>query len=774
MIERPVEDADEDRASLKSSGKTNGAVKETLGVLQTLRRSIRRASGGKGSKVTPKADADGSESANPQPPPPSPHLSIGSAVTSPLKNMLKKKDEPDSPTQKNKTLPHSSTEPNIGSFLQRGASIRRSLFGTKKEKKQLSEGSVEEKKEENEEEKEEEVQEELEEMYNLPELPHTPLSVMQINKLIEMEVLEEAHLNLLALRQEFQREQEQSGGGSSMELAKKEKDLNILYGDLRNKLGAIVRDSNSLPSRNKALLVHVARIIQEEEKRAEEPGGLPDSWKEAWGRAVDDGVWVKVRGVHLEKREQNVSWLAVHLGLLGKTVVEDLENVRRELKWSYPPSFNVFSSYVNSYHRVVGEHLKTLEQQATELKDLHALLDWILNRYKSERIMGSLCLQADMRDESRDLQLEDGFLKRLKDKYCCRVREDTRLSLNKLIELEYEDFWKDRNNPEREDGVLNSDFHMDVWTKVKGSINASRQMDAQLEPDVTSACLLELIQFPKRFESDLRRHCDALRPQPLWTEYHITYINSFTALQQHMEDYRATCPVQVEEFSKEVKRLNTRLLQDLEDQFKDDVKLFLRRMMTRKWLTNEDDFDKLYDRTELLSQHCALMRPPNVQEFSSRLHYHVVKEYVGQLMKSNYSCKNRKHEKAANKIRQQWRDLQELFKNMESTHEWLFPLGDDLCDIIGQKNTADIKDHLQVLVEGYPDFSRKHLVAVLYFRGLLRGREHQLILQRLSELKKNQAGDKRRLLFDDMQVTVNNDCLSNLPFSCLSFLRPDN
>lgn len=208
------------------------------------------------------------------------------------------------------------------------------------------------------------------------------LPVMQINKLIEMEVLEEAHLNLLALRQEFQQDRERCGEDSPMELAKKEKDLNLLYGDLRNKINIIVRDSNSLPSRNKGLLVPVARIIQEEEKRAEEPGGLPGSWMEAWREAVGEGVQVKVESVHLERREQNASWLAVHLGLLGKTIVEDLESVKRELRWSYPPSFNVFSTYVRSYHRVIGQHLKKLEQQVTELKDLYALLDWIINRYK--------------------------------------------------------------------------------------------------------------------------------------------------------------------------------------------------------------------------------------------------------------------------------------------------------------------------------------------------------------------------------------------------------
>ncbi len=205
---------------------------------------------------------------------------------------------------------------------------------------------------------------------------------MQISKLIEKKMLEEAHLNLLALRQEFQQEQEQCGEDSPMELAKKEKDLNLLYGDLRNKVNTIVRDSNSLPSRNKGLLVPVSRIIQEEEKRAEEPGGLPSSWMEAWREAVCEGVQAKVKSVHLEQREQNSSWLAVHLGLLGKAIVEDLENVKKELRWSYPPSFKVFSTYVKSYHRVIGQHLKKLERQVTERKDLYALLDWIINRYK--------------------------------------------------------------------------------------------------------------------------------------------------------------------------------------------------------------------------------------------------------------------------------------------------------------------------------------------------------------------------------------------------------
>lgn len=40
----------------------------------------------------------------------------------------------------------------------------------------------------------------------------------------------------------------------------------------------------------------------------------------------------------------------------------------------------------------------------------------------SERIMGNASLQPDMKDESTDLQLEENFLKQLKDKYCSRVK----------------------------------------------------------------------------------------------------------------------------------------------------------------------------------------------------------------------------------------------------------------------------------------------------------------------------------------------------------------
>ncbi|KAM4625531.1 exocyst complex component 3-like protein 4 isoform 1-T3 [Polymixia lowei] len=798
---------DDDRVSVKSSaesnGKTqsNGAVKEKPGMLKTFRDSIRRAGvksplspNSKGSKVTPVSDT-GKPNDDPGTLAASPGLGASSPVTSPVTSPLKtigglfqKKEENNtnsSPPATKKPLSHSRTrsDPTAAfgdSLMKKGASLRRSLRDwskvNQKTPKQeslipVSEVTVEEKKEE-------EIEwEEIEESYTLPEIPPTPLSVMQINKLIEMEVLEEAHLNLLSLRQEFQQEQ-RSEEVSSSELAKKEKDLSLLYANLREKVKTIVRDSSSLPSRNKGLLVHVARIIQEEEKRRGDPGSVAGSgsWREAWREAVNEGVQAKLGSVHLDRREQNASWLAVHLGLLGKAIVEDLESVKRDLRWSYPPSFNVFSSYVRCYDGAVGQHLKKLQQQATDLREYYALLDWIINKYQSERIMGSPTLRPEMESESPALSLEDGFVEQLKGKYCSQVQEDMRSSLDKMLQIEC-DLWSKRMSPEMDEEFLNSEIHYDIWTRVKSNVLTSRALDAHLELKVTCSCLEELKQFPKRFETEFRRYCSCAEiAPPLWHEYQITYINSFAALKQHMEDYRSSCPAQEEHFSREVNSLIQRLVQGLEDQYKNDSKPYLRRMMTRKWLTSDDDFRQLHSQTEHLSKHCALMRPPHAQAFASGLHYYMAKEYVSQLMKNNYSCKNRKHEKAARKIREQWAELRELFEDMKSTHDWLHPVGDQLSDIIGQKNKRHIKNHLQPLVEHYPDISKKHLAAVLYFRGLTRGRERQLILQRLMQLKRTAkaVGDNSRPLFGAMPVTVNTDCLADIPFSCLAFLLPDN
>ncbi|RXN24792.1 exocyst complex component 3 4 isoform X1 [Labeo rohita] len=661
------------------------------------------------------------------------------------------------------------------SLAKRGTLFRQSLgLGVKKHKQEPLEPVTETMTLSEEQTEVVDVALNLTDKYALPPIPHMPRSVMEINNMIEMEQLEEAYLNLLSLRLELQKDRQALDQEDyPIELVNKEKDLRLLYGTLRNKMFTIVRDSSAHPSRCKELLVYIAHIIPEEEKRQGEPGEM-QGWREAWRDAVLNGVRDTLKKVPLESREQNTSWLAVHLGLLGKAAVEDLMRVKTELLNSYPEDFNVFETYVSCYHEAVEEHLKRLLEKVTELKDYYALLDFIIHRYPSEKIMGSSSLQPELKEEQRTLPLDKNVLDQIKDKYCARLQADMKTSLNRIIDLENEEMWREKRKPEIDEGIYSSHIDMDIWTHIKGHVQGSRRIDVNLEQKVVRSCLEELKTFPKRFESAFVEWSSPQSNSSLWAEYHISYINSFSALKEHMENYKDTCPIPLELVQKEIDGLTTRLSQTVMEKFKTDVKPFLRRQMTGKWFSFDEDFTQLISRTKTLSEQSKCMTPKLKQSFVNEVHFFVVKEYVSQLMKNNYLCKNRKNETAATKITNQWEELMEIFQDMNSTSDWLHPVGNQLSKIIGCKK-SEVKNNLNPLVQSYPDISKSHLSAVLYFRGITRGREKHIILQHLEEEKQRSGntGNKNQAFFSEIQAAVNTDCLAGTPFSCLSFFVPD-
>ncbi|XP_077053153.1 exocyst complex component 3-like protein 4 [Siphateles boraxobius] len=760
---------------MKNDGKQmeSPAKEKSLGLMKTLRESFKGVSPMTlKNKRSENTDSDQSHISNsPLQPPSSPSLSRGSPSQSSFR----------SPKAEKAFLTRTKSDSAVGitGMAKRSASIRQSLGLSSKKHKQEPLQTVTEAMSLSEEDRLDSVKSidkvlNLRDTYTLPEIPPLPLSVMEINKLMEMEALEEAYVNLLSLRLELQREhQALDQEDCPIDLVHKEKDLSLLYGTLRNKMSIIVRNSSALPSCNKELLVYVAQIILEEEKRQGEPGAMP-GWREAWRDAVRDGVRDTLKKVHLDSREQNASWLAVHLGLLGKAVVEDLERVKTELLSSYPADFKVFETYVSCHHEAVGEHLKTLFEKVTELKDYHALLDFIIHRYPSEKIMGSCSLQPELKEDKRVLPLDKDFLNLIKDKYSSRLKADMRTSLDRILQLENDEMWTEKRKPNIDEGIYSSHIDMDIWTNIKGLVQGSRRIDVNLEQKVVRSCLEELKTFPKRFDSAFVEWSRPLSNSSLWAEYHISYINSFSALKEHMESFKDSCPIPLELVRREIDGLTTKLSQSVLEHFKTDVKPFLRRQMTGKWFSFDEDFSQLIERTKNLSEQTKYMSPKPKQVFVNEAHIFVVKEYVSQLMKNNYSCKNRKNETAATKIANQWEELKEIFQEMNSTSEWLHPVGDQLSKIIGCRK-SDVKHNLQPLVENYPDIRRSHLSAVLYFRGIIRGRERHIILQRLAELKESigNAGNKEHALFNQIQAAVNTECLPGTTFSCLSFIMPN-
>ncbi|KAA0717709.1 hypothetical protein E1301_Tti020840 [Triplophysa tibetana] len=533
---------------------------------------------------------------------------------------------------------------------------------------------------------------------------------------IKSDELKKAYVNLLSLRLDIQQKRGAlEEGASDVDLENKETDIGMLLDTLKNKIADIVR-SSTLPSVNKELLGQVVTIVLEEKKKSEMMLG----WMETWRNAVRDGARDSLKKVHLDQPEQNTSWLAVHLGLLGKAIEDDLKRVKAELLSSYPKDFNVFETYVSCYHEVAEEHLKELLEKVTDAKDYQHLLDFIIHS-----------CPGDLRTEQGAVKLGQDFLKKIKAAYCDRLMENFKAAMENIINLERDEVWKMKKTPNRTDeGFLTSHINMDICQLTASYTRQLKGIDENHGKLFVRFSLEEIPEFHKRFEEEFRQHTLSLLTSDLldlclWVNYHITYINTFLLLKEQMQCYRESCLTQVVQLEKDMDEVTQRLRQTLLDHFKTDIKIFI-----------------------------------------NDVHYYVIKEYVSQLMKKKYSCKNNRNEEAADKMRIQWKELRKLFEEMGSSLDWLYPLGNYLSDIIGKENEKSIKDILHPLVRDYPDISvcsycihlnissKKQMSAVLYFRDNGFSLERHQVINQFNLIKRDTANIiHERSFFIDMEVT---------------------
>ncbi|MGH0173875.1 UNVERIFIED_CONTAM: hypothetical protein FKN15_066534 [Acipenser sinensis] len=131
-----------------------------------------------------------------------------------------------------------------------------------------------------------------------------------------------------------------------------------------------------------------------------------------------------------------------------------------------------------------------------------------------------------------------------------------------------------------------------------------------------------------------------------------------------MDKYKEKCPAQIEQLNNELDKVIQDFGATLLADFIQETEPYFKKLMTKRWLSCEDDFEKI---TEIIEHHSELykkMKQPCFQKCVNDIHYSAVKGYITQIMKKNYSCKNRKHERAAAKIKVESEALRSHFDGM--------------------------------------------------------------------------------------------------------------
>ncbi|KAG2457838.1 TNAP2 protein, partial [Polypterus senegalus] len=304
--------------------------------------------------------------------------------------------------------------------------------------------------------------------------PTTPLSVMQINTLINEEILEDAYSNLCLLRNELKSEGTGAGSeGCQIELEKKRKDVQLLYASLQDKIKKIIMQSIHCAHEHLSI---AAKIIDKEAEAEQENNvclaGL-QKWTDLWKEAILESAKKNIEELY-STTKRNQTCLAVHLANLGKMIVSDLKHVKNDLRQKYPESLSVCEAYADGYHQATSLHLEDIiqpvinplselaltsvksggagaspdssvlnaetNQYTFEYNELYAVLKWVTKDYVGEAVLGDPDLKPEVNPENMSSPLlDDDNLSKLKREYCDKFQMvDAYLAASKNISEDME------------------------------------------------------------------------------------------------------------------------------------------------------------------------------------------------------------------------------------------------------------------------------------------------------------------------------------------------
>ncbi|XP_078418555.1 exocyst complex component 3-like isoform X2 [Cetorhinus maximus] len=595
-----------------------------------------------------------------------------------------------------------------------------------------------------------------------------PLSVMEINQLISKNDLLEANENINKLEEELLNEREpEKDKETYQEYIKSVRDFNLLCDELAKQIMSIFTNSLTISKQNSSILCLALKVVELEEaadKKWQERMNhssincfrRPRKWQDLWRETVRKSVEERIAKVFLPTKEQETSWLALHLAHLQQTILEDLKIVKDLVQKCYPEKYNIFNMYTKCYHESVSSHLECIQQKHLELNELYAFLNWIINTYKSGDVMSHPDLSPEVNVQELGPLLDQKVIENVMDKYAKELKIVISNLMKNTLEEEKKKWHEfEAQEPELMMGHYHSDMAFHIIQMIHEYVNKSGDISNKLKDKALQISLDELTNLLHCYQQHLKDKKKSIsNPLPLL----IVGINSCIDLREYVKSLKQNNAVHA---GKVEETLNN-VVQELNKILSDDILLQAKKLMTKKWLSSNQDFNQIISIAEKYCEEFRKMKQANCQVLISSVHYQFVKEYITQIMKQHIYCKSSgQRDTAANKIREELGAIQSMYKEHGSTALWLFPVTQDLSDFIGS-NENELETKLNKLYMDFPDIGEEHVSALLYFRGISRGRKKSNLIKSFNQLGKDPEGsvpESRHLLFEQIAVTAPLGCM---------------
>ncbi|XP_010127525.1 PREDICTED: exocyst complex component 3-like protein 4 [Chlamydotis macqueenii] len=558
-----------------------------------------------------------------------------------------------------------------------------------------------------------------------------PLSVMEINELIQKRQLLEAFASVKYLEDETIAERDAGKyKDNPQEFVRKSRDVDLLYNSITNVIRSIVVGTLEHPTVEDIMLTSLVTLIGREEAahpntgNAAGPGsdllGTPRKWRVEWREAINESARKRVQRVPMASKEEESSWLVLHLGFLQKHLSEDLLKIKLSVKKCYPEEYQVCDTYVEAFHKAIASHLQDLSQRPLEFSELYTLLDWVANTYCSEHFLGRPDLKPEVKTENLSLLLTPADWDKLKNDYITSAKGKIKSYFGNILRLEVMEKWEKEVHPEVKENLYHSSLSFDIQTIIGEHMKISGAISRSLEMKTLELCLVELREFIPRFGEEFVAWSTA-RDSPIFAPYFAAYVNSFHDL--------AVFKVNTEELQKILATLTRKFTNIFFNKLRTQAQPLLKKILTKDWILVTERQNSLVSAVSQFSEHLQHMREPTGQELLRDVHKYMVREYITQVIKSRQKMNRETRQQVSKKMNHEARILNNMLIDQGSDSGWLLPAIHHIANIIGEKKKDRIKEYVKELCQDYPDIRKGHILAILALRGLGRTRREAIFRQ---------------------------------------------
>uniref|UniRef100_H3ATL2 Exocyst complex component 3-like 2b n=1 Tax=Latimeria chalumnae TaxID=7897 RepID=H3ATL2_LATCH len=622
-----------------------------------------------------------------------------------------------------------------------------------------------------------------------------PLSappVLEIHNLIRERELLVADQHIIELEEECEAANQKhvEGTEESKDGGRKAKDVTLLYEALQKELWSVVKESltSITPNQQLVLVVKVIDLEEATDKRWSEQikdsrTGLhsrPRELRKKWEEAVKSSV----KECLSQCIDSNNGQITAYMDRLKKCAVEDLKTVKKCVIPSYPKEYSAFHVYMKSYHKGISTCLTDITNKKLEINELYSILDWVQNIYKRE-VLNCPDLAPLVHPQELGPLLPPETVHRLEEECITSVKTKTWTDMMSELEKE-EGRWRQEATIEE----FQSGLSIKIISILKIHVDRSSGITQELGEQIAHCCLNGLVDFLQSYQKKVDFFHEGQNEDALSSESYVSKtiatVNCCPPFREYVEHLCQFNPTESEEGRKKavnaLDKVESHGTKVLADRLFEDIKPYFNKVMKKKWLNHTEALDNI---TSTICDHFSKfkkMKKPPYQNLVNEVHHRVLMEYVKPLMQVRIVCSSSKmRKKMSARLREEAKQLRQLFKELDSTSSWLDVAVPHLAEIILLEDTPSIQMEVGVLVRDFPDIRKKHVSAILDVRGPLSPVVRQEILNIVKDFENSDSLiqlSRDRAFFSEIPITKEVRCINiNLnranqsAITCLSMLR---